>query len=124
MALIFWEQIRNTLPENGYTLTGSLSITGSLLLNDVDLDEIVEYSIFRPTGSFYNTTNNIGITGSLQLTFDGVEDYFSIVVAEQEVLRVNEQGTLQFLPQTELPNAVSGGFYYGLDNEFYLGFKL
>jgi hypothetical protein len=123
MALIFWEQIRTTLPENGFTLTGSLNITGSLELNNVDLSEIAEYSIFRPTGSFFNTTNNIGITGSLQLSFDGIEDYLSIVVAEQEVLRINEQGTLQFRPQPQPPTPVSGGLYYGIDNEFYLGFK-
>jgi hypothetical protein len=122
MALIQWKQI-DSLIDSAPVYTGSLEISGSIVLNDVDLNEIIEYSIFRPTGSFYNTTNNIGITGSLQLTFDGVEDYFSIVVAEQEVLRVNEQGTLQFLPQAEPPSAVSGGLYYGINDEFYLGYK-
>jgi hypothetical protein len=29
MALIFWEQIRKNLPEDGFDLTGSLSLTGS-----------------------------------------------------------------------------------------------
>jgi len=124
MALIFWEQIRDTLPDNGFGLTGSLNITGSLFLNNIDLDEIIEYSIFRPTGSFFNTTNNIGITGSFILELDGVEDYFAVSVAGNEKLKINTEGTMQFIPQETPPTPVTGGIYYGMEDEYYLGFNI
>lgn len=123
MALIFWEQIRDALPQDGFGLTGSLGITGSLFLNNVDLDEIIEYSIWRPTGSFFNTTNNIGVTGSFVLELDGVEDYFSISVQGQQTLKVNTEGTLQLSPQEQPPAAVTGGIYYGMEDDYYLGFN-
>lgn len=103
--------------------TGSLNITGSLVLNGINLGDINNYSIFRPTGSFQNTTNNIGITGSLVLAFDGVEDYFQVTVAGVEKVKVNTEGTLQLASQSVVPTAVAGGIYYSNTDDFYLGFN-
>ena len=55
MAQIFWEQIRNELPDIGEFLTGSLNISGS----------------FRHTGSVY-------------IDLDGIEDEFNIRVAGKQ----------------------------------------
>jgi hypothetical protein len=115
-----------TLDSNTYitpSYTGSLNITGSLILNGINLGDVNNYSIFRPTGSFQNTTNNIGITGSLVLAFDGVEDYFQVTVAGVERVKVNTEGTLQLASQSVAPTAVAGGIYYNNADEFYLGFN-
>jgi hypothetical protein len=93
MAQIFWEQIRNELPGVGEFLTGSLSVSGSF-----------------------------ATTGSLSIDLDGVNDIFSISVAGAEKLKVNNQGTLQLLPQSITPPSVAGGIFYSSSNEFYLGF--
>lgn len=44
-----------------FEITGSLNISGALVINNLD---ILNLSIFRQTGSFWATTNNIEITGS------------------------------------------------------------
>jgi len=62
MAQIFWEQIRNELPEIGEFLTGSLSISGS----------------------FSNT-------GSLSINLNGVDDIFSVNVNGNEKVKVNNK---------------------------------
>jgi len=123
MRLVQWKQIDREL-RDAPTYTGSLAISGSIVLNDVDLNEIIEYSIFRPTGSFFNTTNNIGITGSFVLELDGVEDYFSVSVDGQQALKINTEGTLQLSPQEQPPTAVTGGIYYGIEDEYYLGYNI
>ena len=93
MAQIFWEQIRNELPGVGEFLTGSLSVSGSF-----------------------------ATTGSLSIDLDGVNDIFSISVAGEEKLKVNNQGTLQLISQSITPPSVAGGMFYSSSNEFYLGF--
>lgn len=121
--LVQWKQLDSIIIDTP-VYTGSLSISGSIILNDINLDEIIEYSIFRPTGSFFNTTNNIGITGSLQLSLDGVEDYFSIAVAGEETLKVTEQGVFQLKEKTIAPDPIPGGIYYGEDDTYYFGYKI
>jgi hypothetical protein len=94
MAQIFWEQIRNELPDAGEFLTGSLSVSGSF------------------------TT-----TGSLTIDLDGVDDIFSISVNGEGKVKVNSQGILQLTSQSVTPTAVVGGIYYSNDDTFYFGFN-
>jgi len=119
MALITWRQIDTILADSIYT--GSFNVTGSIFLNGVDLTE--GGSIFTQTGSYWNTTRNIGVTGSLQLSFDGVQDYFSITVAGTETLKVNTEGILEMTPQLSTPTPVSGGLFYSSSDAFFLGFN-
>ena len=119
MALIQWKQLDVDLSNSTYS--GSLNVTGSIVLNGVDLS--INQSIFRQTGSYWNTTNNIGITGSFQLALDGVSQYFAVSVAGQEKIKVNTEGTLQLAPQAVAPTAVSGGIFYSSSDAFYLGFN-
>ena len=118
MALIQWKQLETELTSSLYT--GSLNVTGSIVLNGVDL--AIDQSIFKQTGSYWNTTRDIGITGSLQLNLDGIQDFFAISVAGQEKIRVNTEGTLQLTPQELTPTAVTGGMFYSSSDAFYLGF--
>ena len=130
MAQVFWEQISNNLPELGEALTGSLSLSGSLnvsgaiLIDDVDIITLINNSsgIFKQTGSFYSTTNDLKVTGSMFIELDGVEDIFKISVNGTEKLEINSEGTLKFIPQSTEPTPVAGGIYFGDDNNYYMGF--
>jgi hypothetical protein len=119
MALIQWKQLDTDLTSSLYS--GSLNVTGSIVLNGIDL--AINQSIFRETGSYWNTTENIGITGSFQLALNGVDQYFAVSVGGQEKIKVNTEGTLQLAPQTVTPTAVSGGIFYSSSDAFYLGFN-
>lgn len=119
MALIQWKQLDTDLTSSLYS--GSFNVTGSIVLNGIDLS--LDQNIFKQTGSYWNTTRNIGITGSFQLNLDGVSNYFAVSVAGQEKLRVNTQGTLQLAPQDQTPTAVTGGIFYSSSDAFYLGFS-
>ena len=119
MALIQWKQLDTDLASSLYS--GSLNVTGSIVLNGVDLS--LDQNIFRQTGSYWNTTRNIGITGSFQLALNGVDQYFAVSVAGQEKIKVNTEGTLQLAPQAITPTAVTGGIFYSSSDAFYLGFN-
>jgi len=121
MALIDWKQINREISGSG-GFTGSLDITGSLFLNNVDLSNLIATSgIFKQTGSFYNTTNNIGITGSLFIDLNGSTDTFDVKVQGEDRVKVNEEGVLVLNPFEVTPTAVSGGVFYSGSNEFFLG---
>jgi len=66
MALIFWEQIRNELPDVGEFLTGSLNVSGSF------------------------TT-----TGSLTIELNGVDEVFKVNVGGSEKLKVTSDGDIE-----------------------------
>ena len=119
MALIQWKQLDTDL--TGSVYTGSFNVSGSIVLNGIDLS--INQSIFRQTGSYWNTTRNIGITGSFQLALNGVDEYFAVSVAGQEKVKVNTEGTLQLVPQEITPTAVIGGIFYSSSDAFFLGFN-
>lgn len=119
MALIQWKQLDTDLTSSLYS--GSLNITGSIVLNGIDLS--INQSIFRQTGSYWNTTRNIGITGSFQLALNGVDEYFAVSVGGQEKIKINTEGTLQLTPQEITPTAITGGIFYSSSDAFFLGFN-
>ena len=119
MALIQWKQLDVDLSNSVYS--GSLNVTGSIVLNGIDLS--INQSIFRQTGSYWNTTRNIGITGSFQLNLVGADNYFAVSVEGQEKIKINSEGTLQLAPQEITPTAVTGGIFYSSSDAFYLGFN-
>lgn len=93
MAQIFWEQIRNELPGVGEFLTGSLNVSGS----------------FTSSGSF-------------AIDLDGINDEFTVSVAGNEKVKINQEGVLQFTSQSVTPTALEGGFFYSSSNDYFLGF--
>ena len=122
MALIQWKQIEPNLSGSA-NLTGSLNVTGSIVLNDLDLATVVDSSIFARTGSFYATTNDLEVTGSLRLSFDGISDYFSVAVGGEEKFKINEEGVAVFSSQSATPTAVPGGLFYSSSDAYFLGFN-
>ena len=123
MALIQWKQIESDL-SGSHVLTGSLyvsgavDVTGNILLNGEEINP----NIFTRTGSYYSTTNDLKVTGSLELSFDGIEDYFAISVNGQERFKVNEEGVTEFEPHDTTPTAVTGGLFYSSSDAYFLGF--
>lgn len=120
MSLIQWKQIDPRLYDDA-RLTGSLFITGSFFLNDVNILALVGTSgIFQQTGSYWATTNDIEITGSLGLKLN-TGDTFEIQAQNQIKLQVNEEGILVLSPFSSTPTPITGGVIYSGSNEFYLG---
>lgn len=102
--------------------TGSLNVSGSFFLNDTNiLDEIYFSGIFRQTGSFFSTTNDLVITGSLDVELDGSEDTFSVNIQGDSKLKVNEEGVLVLSFFENTPNPVDGGLFFSSSREFFVG---
>lgn len=121
MALIDWKQISREISGSG-AFTGSLNISGSYFLNNTNILDLIQTSgIFRQTGSFFNTTNNVGITGSLFVDLNGSTDTFKVKVQGEDKIKVNEEGVLVLNSFNTTPTAVTGGIIYSGSNEFYFG---
>ena len=106
MALIHWKQIDGDLA-NARVLTGSLKVSGRFTLT-VSLD----------------VKGNSKVTGSFQVKYKNVEDYFSIDVADgSTAVKVHNDGVISFKEYDEPPSARSGSLFYSGSDEFFLGFK-
>jgi hypothetical protein len=87
------------------------------------MDGVIKAGLFKQTGSYWSTTNDLKITGSLGIQLDGNTDEFSIAVTGSEKVKVNSQGVIQFIAQGVTPTAVAGGIFYSGSDAFYLGFS-
>jgi len=120
MNLVQWKQIEAELKGNAQ-LTGSLELSGSFFLNNVDiLNQIEQSGIFRQTGSFWATTNDLQLTGSLDILLP-VSKSFGIANQDGKKLELNQEGVLVLAPFYNTPTPVSGGVIYSGSNEFFLG---
>lgn len=120
MSFIQWKQIDPRLYEDA-RLTGSLYLSGSFFLNDVNiLSQVGTSGIFKQTGSFWATTNDLEITGSLSIDLKAA-DSFDISTQGEVKLKVDENGVLILSPFSSTPTPTTGGLIYSGSNEFYLG---
>lgn len=94
--------------------TGSAHFTNAIT-------NLLDSGIFTATGSIYSTTNDLQITGSLTLDYNGSSDPFNVTSASIEVFKVSKSGVLTIASQSSIPNPVSGGIYFGSDGNFYFG---
>ena len=78
--------------------------------------------IFTQTGSFYSTENNLKVTGSFDISLDGIDDKFTVSSGGNLKFEFNEEGTVKFTPQATAPTAVSGGMFYSGSDDYFLGF--
>ncbi len=85
------------------------------------VDAVLKSGIFRQTGSFWSTTNDLKVTGSFDIALDGTSDQFTVSVSGSEKIKVNTQGVVQLAPQTITPDAVPGGIFYSSSDAFYVG---
>lgn len=77
--------------------------------------------IFKATGSVYATTNDLEISGSLVMNYDGSTDPLKIQSASIDTFKVTGEGVLQLISQSGTPTAIAGGIYFGSDGNFYFG---
>lgn len=87
------------------------------------VDAVVKSGLFRQTGSYWSTTNDLQITGSLSIDVTGSGAEFVLAKDGEDKLKLNEDGVIVFTSQSSSPSAVAGGMYYDQSDEFYLGFQ-
>jgi len=120
MKLVQWKQIEKNLKQDG-KLTGSLELSGSFFLNNVDIvSQILNSGIFRQTGSYWATTNNLQVTGSFDIVLTG-SSTFTITNESDDTLLYNQDGILIISPISSSPSPIVGGLMFSGSNEFFLG---
>lgn len=97
--------------------------TGSYRFVQGVKDVIDTYSLFRQTGSYWSTSNDLKVSGSFDIMLDGSEDEFSVSVTGSTKFKVNSSGVVQLISQSLAPQAVAGGIYYDSSDAFYFGFN-
>lgn len=103
------------LTTDGITLdTGSAHFINAI-------NNLANSGIFTQTGSYYSTTNDLQVTGSLTLQYNGSGTPFKIDSGSTEVFSVSGEGILQIISQSGIPTPVAGGIYRGNDNNIYIG---
>lgn len=128
MGLIQWKQLDRNF-EDGAQYTGSFNVSGSVnvesgsfFLENQDIREvIINGGLFRPTGSFWATTNDLQITGSLALKLDAATDEISVSVGSTERITINTEGVLILREFSTTPTAVEGGLFFSSSKELFLG---
>lgn len=85
------------------------------------IEGVLQSGLFRITGSSYNTTNDIGITGSLDINFVESDQEFRVSSQSVTQFKINNEGIAVFTAQTSEPTFTSGGMYYSNNGAFYLG---
>jgi len=113
-STIFGDSIDDT-----HLFTGSLSVTGSFFLNNRNISDAVG-RIFKQTGSFFSTTNDVRITGSTFIELNGT-DTFDVRIQGEKKFSVNAEGVVMLGAFTSAPTPVAGGMFYSSSNDFYLG---
>lgn len=121
MAQIQWKQISPYLSGSG-ELTGSLELSGSLFINNIEIDPNTVSTIFRQTGSFYATTNDVEITGSLAINLDSGEE-FSVSRDSEKDFSINQEGIAVFGTKSTTSTPITGGLFYSSSDEYFLGFS-
>jgi len=106
----------------GRVTADNINISGSIVIGGEDVLALVRnIEVFAHTGSYASANTDLEVTGSLNLNFNGVTQYFNISVGGEDKVRVNEEGILQLFPQTDTPSPVEGGIFFGDDDNLYLG---
>lgn len=77
--------------------------------------------IFKQTGSVYATTNDLEVSGSITLDYNGSTEPFKITSGSLETFSVSGDGILTLISQSGTPTAKAGGIYFGSDGNFYFG---
>lgn len=103
---------------DGISLTGGVSVnTGSTHF----ITGVVDLNVFQQTGSVYNTTNEIGITGSLTLRKDESGDALSVYSGSIKTFGITGDGLLRLVSQSSAPTAVAGTLYLDSNYDLYIG---
>lgn len=87
------------------------------------INAVLGSGLFRLTGSVYATTNDIAITGSLDVNFVESDQEFRVYSQSSIQFSINNEGVAVLAPRSTAPTAVSGGMYFSTDGNFYFGIQ-
>jgi hypothetical protein len=101
----------------------------SVLPDSINLDTgsahfisgVIDLNVFNKTGSYYSTTNQLQVTGSLTLRKDSSGDALSIYSGSIKTFGISEQGVLTLTTQSIAPTAINGGLYLDENYNLYIG---
>lgn len=85
------------------------------------IEGVLSSGLFRITGSTYSTTNDVTITGSLDINFTESDQEFRVSSQSITQFKINNEGVAVFTAQSSEPTFVSGGMYYNVNGAFFLG---
>lgn len=85
------------------------------------INGVVDLAIFQQTGSVYNTTNDLGVTGSLTLRKDDGNGALAIYSGSIKTFEITGDGLLKLVSQSSTPTAVAGALYLDTDYNLYIG---
>lgn len=108
---------------SGGANTGAATLTldtGSSHFVDA-INDLATAGIFRETGSVFATTNDLEVTGSMTLLYNGSTNPLSIESGSLELFSVDGDGILRFVSQSSTPGVVDGGLYRDNNGDFFLG---
>jgi len=77
--------------------------------------------IFKQSGSIWATTNDLQVTGSLSIQYNGVSNPLVVTSGSDNLLTVHENGVVQLKIHTDTPAAIEGSLYIGPDKNLYVG---
>lgn len=112
-----------------FTVVEDLTVQGSITAQEFHT-ELISSSIIFQSGSTkfgdtqddtHQVTGSLLVAGNLSLNFDSVHNYFNVIVNNEEKLRINEEGVLTLIPQLSPPTPVSGGLYFDLNSNLFVG---
>tara|TARA_S200002703_G_scaffold33556_1_gene29060 strand:- start:856 stop:1542 length:687 start_codon:yes stop_codon:yes gene_type:complete len=81
---------------------------------------VVDLAIFQETGSSFNTTNNIEITGSLGLEINSNQSV-TFNSSSRKLFEVDNTGVLTLTTQSTEPTLTGGGIYFDEEFNMYIG---
>ena len=108
---------------SGGGTSGNLELrldTGSTHFTEA-LAAIANAGIFKQTGSVWATTNDLEVTGSITLDYNGSTDPLKITSGSQTTFSITGDGVLRLISQSGTPTPAAGAIYFGNDGNFYFG---
>tara|TARA_E500000331_G_C17147472_1_gene665643 strand:+ start:163 stop:966 length:804 start_codon:yes stop_codon:yes gene_type:complete len=81
----------------------------------------IDQNVFQATGSVWNTTKAIGITGSLTLRKDNSNDALSVYSGSVKSFGITGDGLLRLVSQSSTPTPVAGTMYLDSNYDLYIG---
>ena len=84
------------------------------------INGVLKSGVFRQTGSFYNTTNFLQITGSLTVESND-EIPFEVTSGSERRFAVQHDGVVALVTQSTEPTALAGGIYLDSSYNIFIG---
>lgn len=82
---------------------------------------VIDLNVFKQVGSYYSTTNDLQVTGSLTLRKDESGDALSVYSGSAKTFGITDTGILRFTSQSTTPVPVAGGMYFDSNFNLFIG---